>query len=163
MSGENVSVRTREDVASSKLDSIPIKAARFSNPRLMHKLQLQKSSMTIQRSMHSGPLPSPDVLREYDDIYPGLANRIVCMAEEQSAHRREIEKIAVKSGSRDSLLGLIFGFLIGIATIFVGYLLGINGNVVSSSVIGTGGVAGLVAVFIYGTRSRRKEREDKSK
>jgi uncharacterized membrane protein len=157
---ENGSAKTKDNAVEIK--SIPIKSARISNSSIK-EMKIQRASMTIERSMHSGPLPAPETLAMYEKICPGLADRIVSMAENQSSHRQEIEKIAVKSGARDSLCGIICGFLIGIATIIVGYLLGVKGHTVSSSIIGTGGIVGLVSVFVYGTRSRRRERENKSK
>lgn len=41
--------------------------------------------VTVQREEHlfSGPLPAPDVLRGYDDILPGAAERIIRMAEKE--------------------------------------------------------------------------------
>ncbi len=32
-------------------------------------------------SIHQGPLPAPEQLAQYDSVYPGLADRIVKMAE----------------------------------------------------------------------------------
>jgi len=39
----------------------------------------------------SGPLPPPQALREYDQIVPGLATRIVAQAERQTEHRISLE------------------------------------------------------------------------
>lgn len=36
----------------------------------------------------SGPLPPPEVLRGYNDVLPGAAERIFTMAEAQAEHRR---------------------------------------------------------------------------
>jgi uncharacterized membrane protein len=41
----------------------------------------------------SGPLPHPDVLRKFNEIIPGAAERIIKMAEDQSIHRKELEKL----------------------------------------------------------------------
>ena len=53
----------------------------------------------------------PDVLRGYEDILPGSANRIVTMVEQEARHRHVIE-----------LRGQIFGFSVAagfIAAIFM--------------------------------------------
>jgi len=39
----------------------------------------------------SGPLPHPRLLQQYDDISPGMANRLVQMAEAEAANRREMQ------------------------------------------------------------------------
>lgn len=158
MSKENIAVKVKENKPETL--SIPIKGYRLSKNNKTETIKRTEMRYE-QRSMHMGPLPSPETLEMYNKIDPSFAERIVSMAEKQSSHRQELERIAVISGSRDSLLGLIFGFVIGVATILAGVWLGLEGHIIPSSVIGTGGVAGLVAVFVYGTRSRRKERESK--
>ena len=110
-----------------------------------------------QRSLHMGPIPSPEVLAEYNEIDPTFANRILVMAEQQALHRQEMEKKIINSGTHDSLLGIIFGFLIGITALIVALILGLNGRTVESAVMGVGGIGGLTSVFIYGTRSKASE------
>ena len=41
---------------------------------------------------HSGPLPHPQTLAEYDEVMPGLAERIVAMAEGDLAHRQDMQR-----------------------------------------------------------------------
>lgn len=108
---------------------------------------------------HSGPIPDPYTLQLYEDTVPGAAERIIAMAERQSAHRQELEKKVINSGSRDSLLGIISATIIALATLASGtYVISI-GKTWSGTIIGSAGLIGLVGVFIYGTRSSRKERE----
>jgi uncharacterized membrane protein len=120
-----------------------------------------ETAVTIEKSrMHIGPIPSPEVLAEYNQIDPTFANRILVMAEQQSLHRQKMEKTIINSGTRDSLLGIVFGFLIGVITIIVSLILGLNGRTIESSLLGIGGLGGLVSVFIYGTRGKDND-EDK--
>ena len=72
------------------------------------------SSVIVQREW-SGPLPPPDVMARYNDIVPGAAERILGMAENQTSHRIDIEKIAVRGDQTRSFWGLIFGFIISLA------------------------------------------------
>lgn len=44
---------------------------------------------SVQRMMFSGPIPPPALLREYDEIVPGFAARIIDMAERQQANNHE--------------------------------------------------------------------------
>lgn len=120
-----------------------------------------ETAVTIEQSrMHIGPIPSPEVLAEYNQIDPTFANRILIMAEQQSLHRQVIEKKIVNSGTRDSLIGIVFGFLIGIITLIVSLILGLNGRTIESSLLGVGGLGSLVSVFIYGTRQKDKENDE---
>lgn len=107
----------------------------------------------------SGPIPSPEVFAKYEAILPGAAERILTMAEEQQKHRMEIEKQVINSKISDSRLGIILGFILTIVIIAVStgaILMGYSVIGFSSIIIAVGG---LVGVFIYGTRSNRKERE----
>lgn len=119
--------------------------------------------MREELSMYSGPIPSPQTLQEYNQIDPTFAERIMKMAENQASHRQNMERIMIKSSSRDSLLGVIFGFIIGMTCIISSYFLGVNGQAFLSGVIGVGGLGGLVSVFIYGTRAdSQDERNNKN-
>ena len=126
-----------------------------------NNLANREVSVTKAEYHHSGPMPDPMTLQRYEDIIPGAAERILVMAEEQAAHRQSIEKTVIKAGSRDSLLGLIAGFAIGMATIISGTIIILQGYLWNGTIVGSAGVVGLVSVFIYGTRSNRRERENK--
>lgn len=124
----------------------------------------QKQQSQVQQAhlqVHEGPLPTPEVLFQYNQIVPGAAERIVAMAESQANHRQKLELIAVKSGSRDSLLGLIFGLIIGLSAIIGSIITILAGQAESGAAIGITGLASLVGVFVYGSRQRRLEREAK--
>ena len=43
----------------------------------------------------SGPLPPPDVPKQYEEIEPGAAGRIISMAESRLAHENEMEQRAI--------------------------------------------------------------------
>ena len=113
--------------------------------------------------LYSGPLPQPGDLEKYNTIVPGAAERILTMAERQAVHRQELEKKVVFSGTRDSLLGLIFGFIIAIGTVGSGVYCILHGHDVSGAIVSGTGLGGLVGVFVYGSRQRRLEREAKQK
>ena len=40
----------------------------------------------------AGPIPPPPVMKQYEEILPGSADRILKMAENQSEHRQWMEK-----------------------------------------------------------------------
>jgi uncharacterized membrane protein len=118
-------------------------------------------SRTEARSF-SGPIPHPELLAKYDEIIPSGADRILKMAEKQSIHRQYIEKWAVVGGTILSYLGVLCAAGIALGALYFGSKLIQNGHVISGSVLGGGGLTGLVAAFIYGTRSRREERQQRN-
>lgn len=125
--------------------------------------QQAKAQYLAEFHTHSGPLPSPAVLNQYDQIVPGAAERIISMAEEQMRHRHSLEKKAIESEIADSRLGLHYGLIIGLASVIGGAICIIFGHEIGGSIIGGAGLSGLVGVFVYGTNQRRKERESRWK
>ncbi|ERO40943.1 DUF2335 domain-containing protein [Lactiplantibacillus plantarum] len=123
----------------------------------------EKTRMTIARSqVFSGPLPPPQQLKEYNDVLPGAADRILKMAERQSEHRQKMEGQVVESNTKNSRLGVIFAFLLGAMIIGGGIYLAAIGHPYGTW-FSLGGVVSLVGVFVYGTRSSQKERVKKDK
>jgi uncharacterized membrane protein len=45
--------------------------------------------VTIESASFSGPLPTPSILAEYDDVVPGLAREIVDQWKAETRHRHE--------------------------------------------------------------------------
>ncbi|KPA09183.1 conserved hypothetical protein, membrane [Candidatus Magnetomorum sp. HK-1] len=114
-----------------------------------------KHPIAIEGIQFSGPIPPPAILQEYNNINPGCADRIIKYAEDEAEHRRKVEILTLKTETLEIRLGQIFGFLIGITTILSGTYAAINGSQIAGSLIGTGGVIGLVTAFITGRSSKR--------
>lgn len=126
------------------------------------QIQLQSQEIVVQATMHSGPLPPPEVLQKYEQIVPGTARTIINMAEQQSLHRRQIEKIVIEAGARDSKYGIGAGLLVSLATISLAGFAIHMGHATAGATIATSTVVGLAGVFVYGTRSNREERQQRS-
>jgi hypothetical protein len=83
------------------------------------------------------------------------------MAEEQAKHPQGLEKVVIESDIKDSKTGLYFGFIIGLVAIISGTICIVYGHSIAGGVLGGSAVPGLTAVFVYGSRQRRREREAK--
>ncbi len=61
---------------------------------ILRKLEPEERQ-TLQAVVMSyqGPIPHHDALASYEAITPGLADRIVAMAERESSHRHDVDKI----------------------------------------------------------------------
>jgi uncharacterized membrane protein len=143
----------------------PLPQQSQANQAIQHqegKKELAQEVIGIVQQSFSGPIPPPNILAEYSKIIPNGAERIMIMAEEQSKHRRELEKKVIETDSRNSFLGVIFAFVLGMTTIITGGIVVIKGYTWPGTVLGSAGLVGLVSTFIYGTRERRKERESKA-
>ena len=100
--------------------------------------------------------PSPEQLKNYEAVLPGLAQRLILQAENQTAHRIDMEKKLVTAGIVKSTMGLVFGFLIGSIGIGGGlYLTAIGFNVVGI-VFSSSTLVSIVTAFIYGSQSKKR-------
>jgi len=124
--------------------------------------QLVRQEISVS-STFSGPLPPPDILARYNDAVPDGADRIIALAERQAAHRMALESRVVDADIRRSNLGLGAGLLVALAGLFASFLMVDRGNAVAGAVLASIDLAGLVAVFVYGTVSRRSERQQRAK
>jgi len=111
-------------------------------------------SMTFQ-----GPIPPPEILRQYNDIIPDGADRILKMAEAQSAHRIELEAIVIKGDDRRADRGLTTGFTVCVLVLVLSFIIVMYGHDAAGTVLGTLDIASLVGIFVYGRRVKKKELE----
>jgi len=82
--------------------------------------------------MFSGPLPHPDLLREYEKMIPDAPKKIFAMAEKQNEHRISIEKTFVEGNMKLEKIGVLFGVIIPVMGMICGTIIIITGH----SVIG---------------------------
>jgi uncharacterized membrane protein len=106
-----------------------------------------------------GPIPPPEMLREYERIKPGFADRILGLAEREAAHRhQETSKLVdaqitdASAGRIEARWGQILAFFVGLFAIGAGSYVAVHDAQWAGGFIGTGGVVGLVSVFIQGRR-----------
>ena len=104
-----------------------------------------------------GPLPPPSALKEYEEVLPGAANRILKMAERQLVHRQKMEKekldkiYQVQSRGQHYAL-LIVGMIAFSGMFLIGYGFEISGLIVYGTTL-----IGLAYVFITGRRPKLKQ------
>jgi len=84
----------------------------------------------------SGPLPTPNDLREFDDIVPGFAKKLTGFYFAQAKHRMDIERKITESSTKATARGQWAAFAISIITVLAG--LGVATVIVSA---GSGGWA----------------------
>lgn len=123
--------------------------------------QNQVIKLALEISRHAGPLPSPKTLELYKNVMPDLPERIVKMAEKEGEHRRAIEMKLVRGNLNLKERGQWFGLLIAIFTLSLAGVLIWNGYSIPGSIIGVGGVASLVAIFVTGQYFSNKGKNNK--
>ena len=126
----------------SSLSNIPPKSPSGpNNPQLSEYLAISTRTQTNW----SGPIPPPEVLEKYNQILPGMAQRILAMAEKQSDHRQKVEVAVIKSDIVKSYLGMIFATIIVLFGMAVAALIAVLGNSANSKIL-----AAFIVAFDFG-------------
>ena len=124
--------------------------------------QTQARAIAYYGEYHSGPLPPPHVLAGYESVSPGLADRIVKMAEKQQDHRMELEARVVHSNTQRSSQGLVTGGIVSGLTIAAACYFAYLGQAGWGAGLCGATLVSLVTVFVTGKSSQKKELAEKA-
>lgn len=113
-----------------------------------------------QQYTFSGPLPPPDLLAQYNAIYPEAAKRIFEHAEKEQQHRHKVVERALHYQGRAVLMGLAFGFSMGLAGIVTGGFLLYAGKNLEGFTTLVASVGTLVGAFIYKQHQQTKQHKN---
>lgn len=120
-----------------------------------------KAAFAVRAEYSSGPLPSPQVLAQYNEVLPGLAERLVQQAEGQTRHRQDLERTVVNANVASEKRGQILGFILALVLGAGGLgLVALGHEPWGISVIMTDVVA-LAGVYIFGKKKQRDELAEK--
>ena len=125
-------------------------------------LSIISSQLTATFKSYVGPIPSPENLKQYNDLLPGTAERLISMAERQSAHRIELEKKVISRQLEESTRGQYFGLIVALCFLAASYSLGMNGHDGLAGVLGGTTLVSLVAVFVIGKKKQREDLQSKA-
>lgn len=137
-------------------------------PEFKNKLSTEERIQVLQiieqntLRLFSGPIPPPDILEKYEKIFPGIADRVIKLTENQSSHRQEIEKFVIKSQQQQSGRGQIFAFVLAIVALIISLVATLCGYQTVGSIIGGSTVVSLVIVFITGKHLQTKSLQQKN-
>src|SRR3990172_9810621 len=110
-------------------------------------------AITISRSSSfSGPIPPPEILKGCNEVVKDGGERIVVMAEKQSGHRIDLENYAIKEELKQSRLGQVCGFVLGLVGLILATILALLGHEGIAGIFGTITIVGLVTVFVIGKK-----------
>ena len=123
-----------------------------------------KNAATVMKveASFSGPLPPPSLLAKYNEVIPNGAERIMAMAERQSAHRERLEARVVNGNVASQTRGSWFAFILCLVALVGGFYLILHGKSTSGLVAIMVSVGTIGGIFIYSRHEQRQERADKS-
>jgi uncharacterized membrane protein len=107
-----------------------------------------KQSVEVMTAFQ-GPLPSPDILKGFEDVLPGSAERIMKMAEKEQASRHSLERRYASGGILMMILGMVSGL---VSLLVIGYLVkyAIDKDVPNvAMILGSTSLVGVIGVFVW--------------
>jgi uncharacterized membrane protein len=147
---KNVAVQTdispeTQQQAKDLLDSLRRQGL---EPALMVEAAIEETYMTA----HRGPLPSPEDMREYEQVLPGLAERIVARAENEQKHRHAMNERILEAEKGLKNRGQFFAFAALLAMLGVVVYIVYMGAPTAAAALGSAIIASVVAAFVLGNR-----------
>lgn len=96
-------VEELEEKLSDVLDQVPDPARR----------EIRQLFLAFAR--YQGPLPPPQMFRDYEDVLPGAADRIIAMTEKEQSHRHRWEADALRADRWYRMAGLSAGWTVAVS------------------------------------------------
>jgi uncharacterized membrane protein len=125
-----------------------------------HVAQTVANHDTRTSGAFMGPIPPPSLLASYDEVQPGLAERLVKMAETQATHRQGIESRLVDARISTEKAGMFCGVFVAIAVLAAASWFAYLGHPVSAAFLGIGDLTALVTVFVTGQRAKAAKKAE---
>ena len=89
------------------------------------------------------------MLKGYEEVLDGAAERILKMAEYEALHRRETEYFELRSDAKLETRGQVFGFVLAVVSLTGGMvLIGLDKTLLGTAAV-IGAVAGLSGLFVW--------------
>lgn len=95
-------------------------------------------------------VPPPEVIKGYLEFYPDAAQKFFTWSEEESHHRREMDKILITSQVEDSRRGINYGLLVSLAGLVLAGFAVYMHEPWAASIVGGGTIVSLARAFIVG-------------
>lgn len=117
---------------------------------------VRRISTTLQAEFFSGPIAHPRHLREYEQICPGAAERIISMAERQQQHMMDMDASGQAAEIADQRRGMLMGAIVFLSLILGAFLIALwtESEVVPGLFLGAAAI-GAVGTFVNGRQNGR--------
>ncbi|MBS0014698.1 MAG: DUF2335 domain-containing protein [Desulfobacterales bacterium] len=107
-------------------------------------------------------MPPPELLGGYEDVLPGAAERIMVMAEGESAHQKEMERFAIELKSRENKRGQYLAMATVVVAFSAATTCAYFGAETAAAIIGGATLVGLVTVFVTGRSGGHNDNSKKT-
>ena len=124
------------------------------NPIVLERLlERPQFRAIVSQTYFRGPLPPPSMLREYNDIVAGAAERIMARSEKEQAHRHEMQNKTVTGTISKDKRGQWMAYSITLLILLIATVFAWRGNTVFAGTLITVDLIGLASVFVMGRGS----------
>lgn len=123
---------------------------------------LTEHTIEMMAEFYSGPIPHPEILRQIELVAPGAAAKIIQDMIDQSHHRMDLEKATIRGDNWRANMGLVTGFVVAVGGLGISLTLGLTDHDALAGTIATTVITSLAGLFVYGHRTRKKERIQKA-
>jgi hypothetical protein len=123
---------------------------------------IQEVAVEIQRisSTYQGPMPPPPMMREFDNVVPGLAREIADAAHEERRHRHRWENKALWNDIFLQSGGLFLGWALAGGCALAAALLAWNGNNWGAAIMLSAPLVAMVRTIIHSDHHDGDERAE---
>jgi uncharacterized membrane protein len=111
----------------------------------------------VREERFSGPIAHPKHLREYEEICPGAADRIIAMAEKELSAQAEFSKAVIDAEINDRRFGMRAGLLSFAMLILSAAICAVVGKEVLAAAFLGAAALGVVGKFVDGRRKSSSE------
>lgn len=112
-----------------------------SNKGAIRKGTDRSTKAVLHHQRYQGPIPPPEVLAKFDEIEPGIANRIIGMAEKDAEHVRKVREKSLdndaKKVEREARIvrkGQNFSFILTVVFLILSFVLIFAGIKITGSI-----------------------------
>src|SRR5687767_6999221 len=114
---------------------------------------------SITGKFFQGAIPSPESMKEYQEVDPSIPLRLIKWTEDESKHRRRIEHKYANQSFATILIGYITGLIALCLIAFLAYLFMKEGHAAEGKWIALS-MAGVISVFVI-RRAVSSNKKDK--
>lgn len=127
--------------------------------RVLNEPEIQQ--IVVSHEAFQGPLPHPYILKGYNEILPGAADRVFKLTEGEFAHRHDMEKKALNGAIERDKRGQHYGLAATIFTLVCATILGLTGHeILAGSIVAT--IVAIAAIFVLRSKPASHKKEEKS-
>lgn len=164
-SQEPASQPQHDSGSSHELDLIAdeVEAKVIENPEILERIldNPEFREMVVQHAFQ-GPVPPPAMLAQYNEVVPGLANRLVELTEKEQSHRHKW-----MDGKLNLTVGMVkrgqwMAFTLSILILLMAFFFANKGNTTFAGILVAVDLVGLASVFIAGRAGRKSATENES-